>query len=52
MFWSDATQLTAFSDAKLWPLYIYFGNESKYQRCAPTANLCSHAAYFQTVCVS
>ena len=52
MFWSDATQLTAFGDAKLWPLYVYFGNESKYQRCTPTMNRCSHAAYFQTVCVS
>ena len=52
MFWSDATQLTAFGDAKLWPLYVHFGNESKYQRCAPSANHCSHAAYFQTVCVS
>lgn len=51
MLWSDATHLTSFSDAKLWPLYIYFGNESKYQRCTPTANLCSHAAYFQTVSV-
>lgn len=50
MFWSDATQLTVFRDTKLWPLYVYFGNESKYQRCVPTANLCSHAAYFQTVC--
>ena len=49
MFWSDATQLTAFGDAKLWLLYVYFGNESKYRRCMPTANLCSHAAYFQTV---
>jgi len=52
MFWSDATQLTAFGDAKLWPLYVYFGNESKYHRCTPTANICSHAAYFQTVCIS
>jgi len=52
MFWSDATQLTAFGDAKSWLLYVYFGNESKYQRCTPTMNRCSHAAYFQTVCVS
>ena len=52
MFWSDTTQLTAFRDAKLWPLYVYFGNESKYRHCTPTANLCSHAAYFQTVCTS
>ena len=47
MFWSDATQLTAFGDAKLWPLYVYFGNESKYERCTPIANLCLHAAYFR-----
>ncbi|KIK13776.1 hypothetical protein PISMIDRAFT_75561, partial [Pisolithus microcarpus 441] len=47
MFWSDATQLTTFSNAKLWPLYIYFGNDSKYERCQPSANLCSHMAYFQ-----
>lgn len=51
MFWSDATQLTSFGNAKLWPLYLYFGNESKYQRGTPTANVCSHVAYFQTVCV-
>lgn len=49
MFWSDATQLTTFGNAKLWPLYLYFGNDSKYQRCRPSANLCSHVAYFQTV---
>ena len=49
MFWSDATQLTAFGDAKLWPLYVYFGNKSKYRHCMPTTNLCSHAAYFQAV---
>ena len=51
MFWSDATHLTAFGTAKLWPLYVYMGNESKYVRCRPSCNLCSHAAYFQTVCL-
>ena len=49
MMWSDATQLTTFGTAKLWPLYIYMGNESKYMCCQPSANLCSHAAYFHTV---
>lgn len=49
MFWSDRTQLTAFGDAKLWPLYVFFGNELKYQRCQPRNNLCSHAAYFLVV---
>ena len=49
MFWSDAMQLTSFGDAKLWPLYIFFGNQTKYRRGQPSANLCSHIAYFQTV---
>ena len=49
MLWSDAMQLTTFGTAKLWPLYIYMGNESKYMHCQPSANLCSHAAYFHTI---
>jgi hypothetical protein len=50
MFWSDATQLTSFGNAKLWPTYMYFGNESKYRRCKPSCNLSNHVAYFETVC--
>jgi hypothetical protein len=49
MFWSDATHLATFGNAKLWPCYMFFGNESKYRRCKPSCNLCSHVAYFQTV---
>jgi hypothetical protein len=49
MFWSDATHLTAFGNAKLWPLYMCFGNESKYRRCKPVCHLFNHVAYFQTV---
>ncbi|KIM78572.1 hypothetical protein PILCRDRAFT_11038 [Piloderma croceum F 1598] len=49
MFSSDATQLTSFGTAKLWPSYIYFGNELKYRRCKPTCHSCSHIAYFQTL---
>lgn len=52
MFWSDATHLTSFGTAKLWPCYLFFGNESKYCRCKPSCNLCSHVTYFQTVSVS
>ncbi|KAG1857827.1 hypothetical protein F4604DRAFT_1931350 [Suillus subluteus] len=47
MFWSDSTHLTTFGNAKLWPLYMYFGNESKYHCCKPTCNLSNHVAYFQ-----
>ena len=50
MFWSDATQLTSFGSAKVWPLYMYFGNDSKYLRCKPSSHLCEHIAYFQPVC--
>jgi hypothetical protein len=52
MFWSDATHLTSFGNAKLWPSYLFFGNESKYRRCKPTCHLCNHVAYFQTVSFS
>jgi hypothetical protein len=52
MFWSDSTQLTTFGNTKLWPCYVFFGNESKYRRSKPSCNLCSHAAYFQNVCSS
>lgn len=51
MFWSDTTHLTSFGNAKLWPLYLFFGNESKYRRCKPSFHLCEHVAYFQKVSV-
>lgn len=49
MFASDATLLTTFGDAKLWPGYLYCGNDNKYSRCRPSSNCCEHVAYFQTV---
>ncbi|KIJ22617.1 hypothetical protein M422DRAFT_196960 [Sphaerobolus stellatus SS14] len=30
MFWSDATHLAQFGQAKLWPIYLFFGNQSKW----------------------
>ena len=50
MFTSDATQFTQFSDAKLWPIYLFFGNDPKYQQCKPSCHLCNYIAYLQTVC--
>jgi hypothetical protein len=32
MFWSDSTHLTSFGNAKVWPLYLYFADLSKYIR--------------------
>jgi len=51
MFSSDATHLMNFGTAKLWPCYLFFGNESKYCRCKPTCELCNHVAYFQAVSI-
>ncbi|EAU81343.2 hypothetical protein CC1G_07273 [Coprinopsis cinerea okayama7 len=48
MFWSDQTHCTAFGTSKVWPLYMGFGNESKYRRSQPTSNLCEHVAYFES----
>jgi hypothetical protein len=50
MFWSDSTHLTSFGNSKLWPCYMFYGNESKYRRCKPSCRLCNHVAYFNHVC--
>jgi hypothetical protein len=49
MFASDQTHLTSFGETKLWPLYLFFGNDSKYRRGKHSLCLCNHVAYFQKV---
>lgn len=49
MFASDGTQLTAFSTAKLWPIYLAMGNESKDRRSKPSCQAFEHVAYLETV---
>jgi len=49
LFYSDSTCLTAFSNATLWPMYMYIGNESKYIRSKPTSFAAHHIAYLPTV---
>lgn len=49
MFWSDATHLTNFGTAKLWPIYLFFGNLSKYIRSRPSSGACNHLAYIPSV---
>lgn len=51
MLWSDATQLANFGDASLWPVYLYFGNQSKYVRSRPTSGACHHIAYIPKVTI-
>ena len=52
MFSSDSTQLTAFSSAKLWPIYLTFGNESlaKNRRSKLSCQAFECIAYLETVC--
>ena len=49
MFASDATMLTSFGDAKVWPCYGFFGNDSKYMRSKPSLNLGEPVAFFEKV---
>ncbi|KAL0060724.1 hypothetical protein AAF712_012504 [Marasmius tenuissimus] len=49
MFWSDATQLANFGDAKLWPIYLFFGSLSKYIRAQPQSGACQHVAYIPSI---
>ncbi|RXW14511.1 hypothetical protein EST38_g11347 [Candolleomyces aberdarensis] len=47
MFASDETMLTSFGNAKLWPLYMFFANDSKYRRNKQSLKLGEQVAYFQ-----
>lgn len=49
MLWSDATQVANFGTAKLWPLYLLLGNQTKSYRGKATAPCCHHIAYFKSV---
>ncbi|KAJ7662383.1 hypothetical protein B0H17DRAFT_853219, partial [Mycena rosella] len=49
MFWSDSTHLANFGTASLWPLYLFFGNQSKWVRGKPRAGACHHIAYMPKV---
>ncbi|KAI0026839.1 hypothetical protein K488DRAFT_91799 [Vararia minispora EC-137] len=45
MFWSDATHCAQFGPAKVWPIYLYFGNQSKYARCMSSLRPAHHVAF-------
>jgi hypothetical protein len=49
MFWSDGTHLANFGTAKLWPIYLFFGNVSKYIRGEPNSGACQHVAYIPSL---
>jgi len=49
MVWSDSTHLAEFGTASLWPIYLFFGNQSKYSRAKPTDFAAHHVAYIPSV---
>ncbi|KAJ3813956.1 hypothetical protein F5876DRAFT_73351 [Lentinula aff. lateritia] len=49
MCWSDAMQLANFGTAKLWPIYMLFGNLSKYVCASPNSGAVHHLTYIPTI---
>ena len=49
MIYSDSTHLANFGTAALWPVYIWFGNLSKYVRAKVTSFSAHHLAYLPSV---
>jgi hypothetical protein len=49
MLWSDSTHLASFGTASAWPIYLFFGNQSKYSRGKPSKFASHHLAYMPTV---
>ncbi|KAL0572685.1 hypothetical protein V5O48_009275 [Marasmius crinis-equi] len=45
LWWSNSTHLASFGDASLWPLYLFFGNQSKYDHAKPTTFSTDYMAY-------
>jgi len=49
MLISDAMVLGPFTSSKAWPIYIYLGNQSKYDQAKPTQHTAHHVAYLPLV---
>lgn len=45
MFWSDSTQLAQFGHSSAWPVYLFFGNLSKYIRASVAPGTCHPIAF-------
>ena len=52
MFYSDSTNLAQFGNAKAWPIYVFFGNQSKYDRARPATAAGYHVAYLPSVSIA
>ncbi|KIM60972.1 hypothetical protein SCLCIDRAFT_123103 [Scleroderma citrinum Foug A] len=49
MFWSDGTHLAQFGHATAWPVYLFFGNLSKYKCASASSGLCHPVAFIPSV---
>jgi hypothetical protein len=49
MLASDSAHLTSFGSASVWPIYVGFGNQTKYDRAKPSAHATHHLAYVPSV---
>ncbi|KAK7439000.1 hypothetical protein VKT23_017706 [Stygiomarasmius scandens] len=45
MTWSDTTKVGQWEDESMWPIYLYFGNQSKYKCAKPSSFVAHHLAY-------
>ena len=52
MFWSDATHLAQFGNTSAWPMYLFFGNQSKYIWGHPNSGACHPITFVPTVSLS
>ena len=50
LLYSDSTHLANFGTASCWPIYMFFGSQSKYVRDKPSSHSCHHIAYMPKVC--
>ncbi|KLO18138.1 hypothetical protein SCHPADRAFT_820248 [Schizopora paradoxa] len=48
-FWSDSTHLADFGQAKAWPIYLAFGNQSKYERYQRSRHGMHHVGYLPSL---
>ena len=49
MVWSDSTHLAQFGHVTAWPIYMFFGNLSKYARHMPDSGACHPIAFIPEV---
>ncbi|KIM21418.1 hypothetical protein M408DRAFT_104783 [Serendipita vermifera MAFF 305830] len=49
MFWSDATCVSEFGTRSLWPIYMFFGNQSKYDRSRPSSHAGHQVAFLPSI---